>query len=102
MEESPAGTDVELTEAIQIMLQASGFETNDVEVLKMVECALRSKLERIAANAHLAGGQEHENELTMKPLKEALNGEKIRIDRPIFILEQPQSKMSTRRSKNSK
>lgn len=104
-EDVPLGADQDLNEAIKIMLSVSGFETDDPEAIKMVEMALRWKLRRISANAHFcAAGQEGDQEkvLSLQHLKRALKDDGIRIDRPEFILEHPQSKMSTRRSKTSK
>ena len=103
--DKPIGGDPELNEAIKVILSASGFETESQEAIKLVELALRKKLEQIAARAHFHAGADEEDNgklLNLQKLKQALSDEKIAIDRPEFILEQPQSKMSTRRSKGGK
>jgi hypothetical protein len=99
-EEKPAGEDQELTEAIRLTLASSGFEVDEPEVIKIVELALRKKLETIAANAHFYAGAQSADSgkvLQLGQLRLALAEAKIRIDRPEFIVEQSQSKMATRR-----
>jgi hypothetical protein len=102
-EDVPPGEDQELNDAIRMMLATSGFETSDPESIRLVELALRKKLEMVAANAHFyAGLQDGERSrvLQLNQLKPALNEANIRIDRPDFIVEQPQSKIFTRRRSN--
>jgi hypothetical protein len=103
-EDPSTGEDPELTEAIRLTLASSGFDLDDPEALKLVELALRKKLEMIAANAHFYAGSQSADSgktLQLSHLQPALAEAKIRIDRPEFIVEQPQSKMATRR-KSSK
>jgi hypothetical protein len=102
-EDVPPGEDQELNDAIRIMLATSGFELRDPESIRLVELALRKKLEMIAANAHFYAGiqdGERSKALQLSQLKPALNEANIRIDRPDFIVEQPQSKIATRRRSN--
>jgi hypothetical protein len=100
------GSDLELNEAIKIILGSAGFQVEDLEVIRMVERAMRKKLAVIASNCHFCyGGSQDEAQskfLQLSQLKLALAEEHIRVDRPEFILEQPQSKMNTRRSKQTK
>lgn len=106
MEDITIGADSELNEAIRIILSTSGFETDDPQVFHQVELSIRKKLETICSNARFyAGTQEDPHDaqvLQLAQLKPALNEQQIRIDRPDFILEQPQSKMTTRRTRSEK
>lgn len=101
----PVGGDPDVTEAIKTLLGASGFDTDNSEAIGLLEFSLRKKIEKIASNCHFhCGSEDPESEkvLTLEKLKMALKDEGFTVDRPEFILEQPQSKMSTRRSKSGK
>lgn len=107
-EASPIGSDPDLNEAIRIVLATVGFEVDNLEDIMLIECAIRQKLDTITANAKFhaqyAPGslpQQEVDEKTLRliDLKRALIEEKIKIDRPEFILQQPQSKIGNRRSR---
>ena len=105
VEDVGVGEDNDLNNVIRILLESSGFEVKDPEIVPIVEKALRQKLDVILANTKFfAGVQENGNipELRLAQLKPALNEENIAIDRPEFVLEQPNSKMTTRRTKIAK
>lgn len=101
----PPGEDLELNQAIKILLESSGFELRDHQMITVVENALSQKLDVIFSNARFLGGiqeSKEQNELHLSQLKPALNEEDIHIDRPEFVLEQPNLKMTTRRTKIGK
>ncbi|OHT08554.1 hypothetical protein TRFO_22897 [Tritrichomonas foetus] len=101
----PIGADPDLNKVIQMLLESSGFEIHDPNLINLVEKALCQKIDIICANARsFAGVQEtgEPRELHLSQLKPALNEERISIDRPEFVLEQPNSKMTTRRTKIGK
>ncbi|OHT13384.1 hypothetical protein TRFO_16479 [Tritrichomonas foetus] len=101
LDNSPVGSDADLNEAIKIVLATNGFEANDPEIINLVEIAIRKKLELITANVNFyakMGQDNSENKfLQLSDLKQALNEEKIKIDRPEFILQQSQTKNTSRR-----
>lgn len=101
----PPGEDIELNQTIKILLESSGFELRDPQMVTIVENALSQKLDVIFAYARFLGGMQEskeQNELHLSQLKPALNEENIHIDRPEFVLEQPNLKMTTRRTKIGK
>lgn len=108
-EATPIGADPDLNEAIKIVLATVGFEVDDLEDIKLIELAIRKKLETITANAKFharyastsSPQQQEVDEKTLRliDLKRALQEEKIKIDRPEFILQQPQSKIGNRRNR---
>jgi hypothetical protein len=99
-EDTPPGGDQDLNDAIGVMLATAGYHTNDPESIRLVELALRKKLEMIAANAHFYAGL-HDGKrskvLQLAQLKPALGEANIRVDRPDFIIGMPQAKTVTRR-----
>lgn len=107
-EATPIGADPDLNEAIKIVFETVGFEVNDPEDIKLIESAIRKKLYTIIANAKFHAGyaaslspqqKETDKALHLTDLKKALQEEKIKIDRPEFILQQPQSKIANKRSR---
>lgn len=101
----PPGEDPELNQTIKILLESSGFQLKDPKMITVVENALTQKLDSIFANARFLGGiqdSKDQKELHLLQLKPALNEEDIHIDRPEFVLEQPNLKMTTRRTKIGK
>lgn len=105
---SEPGTDPDLNEAIKIVLATSGFEVNDLDDIKLIELAVRNKLHSITQNAKFHARYDSnpaqqtdidEKNLRLTDLKQALNEEKIKIDRPEYILQQPQTKNVSKRSK---
>lgn len=101
----PPGEDIDLNQTLKILLESSGFELRDPQMVTVVENALAQKLDVIFANARFLGGMQEskeQNELHLSQLKPALNEEDIHIDRPEFVLEQPNLKMTTRRTKIGK
>lgn len=102
----PFGADPELSEAIKMILASTGFECDDPESISLVEAAIRKKIEIIISNAHIYSysqdSSSDQSVLTLQQLKSALAEEKVRIDRPDFIVEQTQSKVTARRAKIGK
>lgn len=101
----PPGEDPELNQTLKILLESSGFQIKDPRIITVVENALAQKLDAILANTRFLGGiqeSKDQKELHLLQLKPALNEEDIHIDRPEFVLEQPNLKMTTRRTKIGK
>jgi hypothetical protein len=99
LQDQEAGEDPDLNEAIRIVLEYSGFEVDDLEAIKLVEWALRKKIDTIAENAHFYAGRQgcEPNLLQLRQLKPALADANIQIDRTDFLVEQPQSKSTIQR-----
>lgn len=104
--EIPIGEDPQLNRTIQLLIETSGFELHDQTMIPFIEKALTQKLDSILANCRLrTSGQDSSDatKLSLSEVKQALNESgRISIDRPEFILEQPNSKMTTRRTKVGK
>ena len=100
------GSDPELNEAIKQILESTGFECNDMEAISLIEAAIRKKIEIVISNANIYSySQENSTDkkvLNVQQLKSALNEEKVRIDRPDFIVEQTQLKANTRDRKSTR
>ena len=101
----PIGSDPDLNEAIKIILATNGFKVSDPEIVSLVEIAIRNKLEIITANAHFYARKERKDTddkfLYLSHLKQALTEEKIKIDRPEFIIQQSATK-NTRQNPRTK
>ena len=100
MAETPLGSDQYLNETIKDILATSGFETNDPEVLKLVEWAMRQKIYDIARNIDFMskqGDEETQTKLEFSDLTSALLKitKPIQIDRPDFIQENVITKSSS-------
>lgn len=104
-EEMRKEIDDQMSEAIYLTFQTMGLEVDDRDVIDKVKQHLRNKLQDIVHNVTYENSDSQEVVLELKHLKSALEQFNVRIHRPEYIIDMPQSpskSMNTRTRKNHK